>query len=457
MHGDAVHLRVPPSHYAALIDWMVRRPGLLIDDVEALRRKLADAARPFLTQRRWLVESIRPVSAAAPCMLDGSGEDEYIFIRGNWKKPGDVVPRRFLEVFAGGGGSRDESRVSSVESSASDSGPSDRLSDAPLSTHQGSGRLDLALQMIDPAQTPILPRVIVNRIWQHYFGRGLVPTPDDFGHMGQSPSHPELLDWLAGELVRSGWSLKHVHRLILGSASYGMASGTEGRESRVEGQVSSARPAAEHPTLDSSPLSLDPFTLDPQNVLLHHMPLKRLEGEIIRDALLALSGRLDDRLYGASVPVHLTPFMEGRGRPSESGPIDGDGRRSVYIAVRRNFPEPFFQAFDFPNPHATIGRRSVSNVPAQALALMNNPFVVQQARAWAELVRRETPGATAEGRIAVLYAQAFSRPPTGDELASGEDFLRTQAQEYDTGIDDPRVWADYCHVLVNVKEFMFVR
>ncbi len=464
MHGDAVHLRVPPSQYAALIDWIVRRPELLIDDVEALRRKLAEAARPFLAQRRRLIESIRTVSAAAPCMLDGSGEDEYVFIRGNWKKPGDIVPRRFLEVFAGGEG-RVESGESRVESSATDSAPSEDASPitslsalhSPLSTRPGSGRFELALQMIDPAQTPILPRVIVNRIWQHYFGRGLVPTPDDFGHMGQPPSHPELLDWLAGELVRSGWSLKHVHRLILGSATYGMASGGQGGGSRGEGQGSSARPAAGPPRRDSSPLTLDSSTLDPQNILLHQMPLKRLEGEIIRDAILALSGRLDDRLYGSSVPVHLTPFMEGRGRPAESGPIDGDGRRSLYLAVRRNFPEPFFQAFDFPNPHATIGRRSISNVPAQALALMNNPFVVEQARAWAERVRRETAGATAEERIAVLYAQAFSRPPTGEELASGRDFLLMQADEYDTGIDDPRVWADYCHVLLNVKEFVFVR
>jgi hypothetical protein len=133
------------------------------------------------------------------------------------------------------------------------------------------------------------------------------------------------------------------------------------------------------------------------------MPLKRLEGEIVRDQLLALSGRLDERLYGRSVPIHLTAFLEGRGRPKESGSVDGDGRRSLYLAVRRNFPEPFLQAFDFPNPHTTIGRRSVSNVPAQALALMNNPFVVQQAQTWAERVLRETPQAGVRERIDRLY------------------------------------------------------
>jgi hypothetical protein len=137
--------------------------------------------------------------------------------------------------------------------------------------------------------------------------------------------------------------------------------------------------------------------------------------------------------------------------------VDGDGRRSLYIAVRRNFPDPFFQAFDFPNPHSSVGRRSVSNVPAQALALMNNPFVVQQARVWADRLLHESPGATAEERVGRLCSAAFSRPPTDEELASGVEFVRLQAAEYNGGEGDPRVWADFCHVLMNVKEFVFVQ
>jgi hypothetical protein len=250
--------------------------------------------------------------------------------------------------------------------------------------------------------------------------------------MGQDPSHPELLDWLASELVAHDWSLKHIHRLILLSAAYRMGSRAESGEQRAEQE-------------------------DPNNLLLHRMNIKRLEGEIIRDQILAASGRLDDRLYGKSVPVHLTPFMEGRGRPGVSGAVDGDGRRSLYIAVRRNFPDPFFQAFDFPNPHSSVGRRSVSNVPAQALALMNNPFVVEQARVWAERLLRETAGATTEERVGRLCSAAFSRPPTDEELASGVGFIRLQAAEYNGGEGDPRVWADFCHVLMNVKEFVFVQ
>jgi hypothetical protein len=196
---------------------------------------------------------------------------------------------------------------------------------------------------------------------------------------------------------------------------------------------------------------------DPNNLLLHRMNIKRLEGEIIRDQILAASGRLDDRLYGKSVPVHLTPFMEGRGRPGVSGAVDGEGRRSLYIAVRRNFPDPFFQAFDFPNPHSSVGRRSVSNVPAQALALMNNPFVVEQARVWADRLIRETPHATCEQRIDRLYLSAFGHAPGDDESAAGMEFVRQQAAEYNADESDPKVWTDFCHVLMNVKEFVFVQ
>jgi hypothetical protein len=375
-------------------------------------------------------------------MIDATEANEYVFIRGNWKKPGETVPRRFLEVFARDAG------IEHQEATASDTRPPSAaavldsiepvVSVEDMSPSQGSGRLELALQMVDPQQTPIVPRVIVNRIWQHYFGRGIVPTPDDFGHMGQDPTHPELLDWMADELVTHGWSLKHIHRLILLSAAYRMASSV--------------------PSAESSAVSApDPNEIDPTNRLLHRMPVKRLEGEIIRDQILLLSGRFDDRLYGPSVPVFLTPFMEGRGRPAESGPVDGNGRRSLYVAVRRNFPDPFLQAFDFPNPHSTIGRRSVSNVPAQALALMNNPFIIEQGRVWAERLVQQRPQAGFAERISALYESAFGRLPTEQELAEGVAFIASQADEYAAHDSDPRIWADYCHVLFNVKEFVFVQ
>ena len=412
--GQELHRILPIEYHYQLANWLIQNPQLTGLDSEASRETLRQVAEPIFAHTRELESEIQPVSATAPCMMDVSGEDEYVFIRGAWKKPGDTVPRRFLEVFNGTG----VPKPFSIDGQRPD----------------GSGRLRLARQMVDPAQTPILPRVIVNRIWQHYFGRGIVPTPDDFGHMGQEPSHPQLLDWLANDLISHDWSLKHIHRQLLLSAAY-----------RMESSV------GEPGTLNQ------PGENDPDNALLHRMNVKRLEGEIIRDAVLSVSGRIDGELYGRSVPVHLTPFMEGRGRPGQSGPVDGHGRRSLYVAVRRNFAEPFFQAFDFPNPHTTTGRRSVSNVPAQALALMNNPLIVQQTRVWAERLLAATEGVAAEERVARLYETAFSRPPTEDELTAGTAFVEAQAAEYGTGTNDVRVWSDYCHVLVNVKEFVFIR
>jgi hypothetical protein len=147
--------------------------------------------------------------------------------------------------------------------------------------------------------------------------------------------------------------------------------------------------------------------------------------------------------------------MNGRGRPGNSGPLDGAGRRSIYISVRRNFLTPFFSAFDYPVPFTTIGRRTVSNVPAQALALMNNPFVVEQAGVWANHVLAE-PNLTPEARIDRMYRTAYSRPPTAAELAATRAFLGEQDRRYGK-TDDPRSWQDLCHVLYNLKEFIFIQ
>lgn len=389
-----------------LADWMLRHPvlfGLVRTDG---RPRIAEAAEPFLTERQRLVSQIRRESQLALCLLDGSAEDEPLHVRGNPGKPGDIVPRRFLEVFAGRG-------LDAAEG--------------------GSGRLPLALQMVDPAQTPILARVIVNRLWHHAFGRGLVPTVDDFGHMGQPPSHPELLDWLATELVRRDWSLKDLHRMILLSATFRMQ------------------------TIDNPATASRVEQVDPQNLLLHRMNVLRIEGESIRDAVLAISGRLDERLYGASTPIHLTSFLEGRGRPGTSGPVDGEGRRSLYLSIRRNFQEPFLVAFDFPTPHTSIGRRSVSNVPAQALALLNNPLIQEQTRRWAANLSRDTSSPSSEARIRAMYESTYARLPTDAEVSLARDFLTAAAADLGTSPDSEVVWAELCHALINAKEFVYLR
>jgi hypothetical protein len=357
-----------------------------------------------LLKMRKIEDSI-PERARAIGMIDGTGLDENVFIRGNHQTPGEQVPRRFLEALGG--------------------------SEQTRFTH-GSGRLELARCITDPAN-PFLARVMVNRIWLHLFGRGIVPTPDDFGALGQPPTHPELLDWLANWYrTEGGWSTKQLIRLLVTSQTYRMS---------------------------SSPADSVAEEKDPQNLLFHRMPVRRLESEPIRDAILAISGQLDPEMFGPPVPVYLTEFMEGRGRPPHSGPVDGAGRRSIYQALHRNFLPPMMRAFDFPVPFTTIGRRTVSNVPAQSLIMMNDPFVIGQTQAWAKslLARHDL---SSEQRLVLMYQTIFSRPPAPSELSKGIEFLDRQGDAYGLSPNrrslDQALWADLCQVLMNVKEFIFL-
>jgi hypothetical protein len=204
----------------------------------------------------------------------------------------------------------------------------------------------------------------------------------------------------------------------------------------------------------SSRLRGDMERLDPQNELLHRMAVRRLEAEEIRDALLAVSGRLDPQMFGPGVLPHLSPFMNGRGRPEQSGPLDGNGRRSIYLNIRRNFLDPTLLAFDAPVPFSTMGRRNVSNVPAQALALWNAPLITHLADLWASRVCSQ-PEATDTRRIESLYESAFGRAPTAEEMEQCSAFLTTNREERQA-VRSEQAWAELCHVLMNVKEFIYV-
>jgi mono/diheme cytochrome c family protein len=369
--------QLPPNEHAATEDGTFR------------------AQMTALDERQSAVESQLAAPRRAMALADGSAENERVFIRGSHKTLGEEVPRRFLEAL---GGTRTE----------------------PPQT--GSGRLELARTIVSP-ENPLPARVIVNRLWHHHFGSGLVRSTDDFGVMGQRPTHPELLDYLAGQLVREGWSIKGIHRLMVLSSTYQM----------------------------SSRLQADADRTDPENKLLHRMTVRRLEGEAIRDAMLSVSGGICETMYGPSVMPHLTPFMTGRGRPTVEGPLDGDGRRSIYLAVRRNFLTPMFLAFDYPTPFTTIGRRSVSNVPAQALAMMNNPLVLQQAKLWGTHMASDASRSPAE-RVRAMYLAAYCRPPEDAESQAALLFLNDTA----AGPSDPRAWSELAHVLFNVKEFIYI-
>lgn len=342
-------------------------------------------------QRKQLRAEAIFTSHTAPAMMDGTGEDDHLLIRGNSSKPGKVEPRRFLAAISG---------------------------ESPMPIEHGSGRLQLA-QWINNPQNPLTHRVIANRIWHYLMGRGIVPTVDDFGVLGQRPTHPELLDHLASKFVSDGQSIKKMIRYIVLSQTYQMSSQPD--------------PEA--------------VAKDPNNLLWHHRPLKRLEGEAIRDALLSISGTLNTKQFGPPVPIHLTPFMDGRGRPGTSGPLDGEGRRSIYISVRRNFLSPWMLAFDTPVPFSTMGRRNVSNVPAQALILMNDPLVLQQASQWRNRILFQAKDT--DERIRKMYLTAFARPPLDDELQIAKSVIKNP--------NNPNQWGDLAHVLINTKEFIYLR
>ena len=307
--------------------------------------------------------------------------------RGNHLNLGREVPRGFLRILDG-------------------------QDSAPYSN--GSGRRALAEALTRPSN-PLLARVMVNRIWKHHFGEGLVRTVDNFGRTGERPSHPELLDYLAQAFISEGWSIKAMHRMMVLSATYRMDS--------------TASEAAQ--------------TKDPQNRLLSHMPVRRLDAESVRDAILAVSGSLDKTVYGPSVQVHVSQFQDGRGKPA-SGPLDGAGRRSIYLEVRRNFLTPLLLAFDYPLPTATAGRRMVSTVPAQALTLMNNEFVAAQAGLWSERMESSYPDPRA--RLDAMFLRIFARAPEPAERDRVQTFLSADGS-----------WKDLAHVLFNAKEFLFLK
>ena len=390
----------------ALLNWLLEN-GLL--DGEASAPGAGSQLAGLVVQYQQLAATL-PQPQRAPALADGTGEDEFVFLRGSYKNLGARALRSPPEAL----------EVSAIQRNATEG----------AAYSAGSGRLELAERIVDPAN-PVLGRVLVNRLWQHVFGEGLVRTPDDFGRMGQAPTHPELLDHLAAELVRGEWSVKRMVRRLVTAETYRQAANSELRIQNAEWA-----------------------TVDPENRLLHRMPLRRLEAEAIRDAVLAVSGRLNSEIHGPSVLPHVTPPMEGRGKPN-SGPLDGEGRRSIYINARRNFLTPLLLAFDYPVTFTPIGRRGTSALPSQALALMNDPFVVQGAERWAERALTEGGARTAD-RIAWLYETAFAREPTEDETAAAIDFLQAQSLKRGGSSEDPQVWADLCHVLINVKEFIFI-
>jgi len=379
---------------ARLLNWYIEHSDMFVP----ANNKELNAAVTEYDRQKGEFESTIPVPIKVLSLLDGSGENEPVHIRGSHRnRSEDTVPRGWLVALG----------------ESEDGNPA------------GSGRLRLAKKLVDPSN-PLLARVYVNRVWHHLFGRGIVESVDDFGVMGKKPTHPELLDYLATQFVENGWSTKWLLREIMLSSTFHMSSRTDSESEQI----------------------------DPTNQLLHRMPIRRLTGEVIRDHLLAVSGRLDRKLYGKSVQVHITPFMRGNRTPKDSGPVDGDGRRSIYTEIRRNHLPSFLAAFDKPPPFMAIGKRTVSNSPTQSLILLNDPLVHDQALLWAKrLLENE---ANDEARIAEAFELAFARQPDQNEMEASLAFLEQQQEAYEEENARELAWRDLCHTLVNVKEFIHV-
>lgn len=299
-------------------------------------------------------------------------ENEHVHIRGSKDNLGDEVPRHFLSVLSTG---------------------------EPKPFSQGSGRLELAEAIADP-ENPLTARVMANRIWLNHFGQGIVGTPSNFGQMGERPSHPELLDYLAARFVESGWSVKAMHREIMLSETYAMDTGRDARAQEI----------------------------DPENRLLWRANYRRLDVEELRDSVLYVTGSLDAKTGGP--PIELTE--------SENN------RRTVYAYVSRRRLDTTLGIFDFPNPNAHSERRIETNTPLQGLFMLNNEFMMRQAETLA--AKLETTAKADEARITEAYRRLFGREPSANELALGREYLA----------GNPDGLARYAQTLLSSNEFLYV-
>ena len=370
--------------------------------------QIPDGSEPQSRRCDSLIQEYRKIEAelSLPRVAVGFGDGgqgiaQPVFTRGDCTRPGEAVPRRYLEVLS-----------KSVE---------------PF-TSQGSGRMELADQIASP-NNPLTARVMVNRIWHHLFGTGLVRTVDDFGHVGEVPSHPELLDYLASDFIERGWSVKQLIRSLVLTRTFQMSNQT----------------------------SLQSRDVDPQNRCLQHYPARRMEAESVRDTILAASGSLDRTLYGPSIqPFREKEYADRRLFP---GPLDGNGRRSIYIKNNLMEGPKFLGTFNFPGGKVVQGRRDVTNVPAQALALLNDPFVLQQAAVWSQKLLKKT-GDSISTRLETMFRSSLGRSPDAEELSRFEQTVRQLADHYqvpaDNVMSNAEVWKDIAHSIFNLNEMIYI-
>jgi hypothetical protein len=275
-------------------------------------------------------------------------------------------------------------------------------------------------EWITSSTNPLTPRVIVNRIWEHHFGDGIVRTPSNFGKTGEPPSNPELLDWLASELIRDGWHMKPLHRLILTSRAYRMASDDIAANQKIDGD----------------------------NRFLWRMPRQRLDGEIIRDSILEVSGSLDRRTGGPGIYPYIDPALwassSGRSWPGKPDDDPSTFRRSIYIFSKRTIPLPMLEVFDKPDTNLACSRRNRSTIAPQALILMNSSFVLSQSKRFAQRLELEA-GHDPAKQIERAYEIALGRKPAPNELSIAKSFFE----------GNPDGLVDFCQTIFNLNEFAY--
>ena len=338
------------------------------------------------------LEDNPPPLVSAMGVTDGNATELPVFVRGDHNTPASLKqPRRFPQV----------------------------LSDGKPLGNENSGRLALA-QWIADKKNPLTARVMVNRVWRWHFGRGLVATTDNFGLLGERPSHPDLLDWLAAWFMDNGWSVKKLNTLILTSATYQMSS--------------TASPAA--------------LQQDANNVLLSRAPLRRLEAEPLRDSLLELGGLLDKQVGGFVWTFENYKLVFNH--TSEDATTYESNRRALYLPVIRNHVYDLFELFDFPDPGTVNGNRADSTIAPQALYLMNSPLVLRATESMAEALLKEGDLTNAQ-RVQRLYAQVFNRPPTVKETQRAVVFINNFAQ------DRLASWQALSQALVSSNEFLYLK
>lgn len=405
-----------PEEYASLLDIPEARrspfekqiAAMVAKQVYADDKAMFNGMKPaekeqWETLKKRLAEAgPRPTTPAVATAFSDVGREvppTYLLKRGNWRKRDEEIRPGFLSAF------------------------DDRIAEIKPSTGKTSGRRTVLADWVADPKNPLTARTVVNRVWMQHFGRGIANSPGDLGMQGERPTHPELLDWLAREFVESGWSLKKLHRMIVLSRAYQQGSTFNAEAARV----------------------------DPENNLYWRMNRRRLDGESLRDAILSVAGVLSPKARGPSVFPELPAEIKA-GSWNQSPDAAERNRRSVYVYVKRNLRYPLFAAFDAPDRNEACSRRFETTTASQALMLLNEKLYAEKARQFAERVTREA-GTDADAAIERAYLLALTRQPTSEERAAARQFLESQSKKAG---GSKEAFADFCHALLNVNEFVYV-